>query len=62
MLYAPNLGPTGLDVSVPRSRDCVFHTEVHKTIRPTRDFHPEVVSYSVFSIMNGMLPDGDSDE
>ena len=29
VLYVPNLGPNGLDVSVPVSRDCVFHTVVH---------------------------------
>ncbi len=53
MLYVPYLGPAGLDVTIPMKREGVFHLRVDKTKDPSLDFHPEIVSYCIFSIAHG---------
>lgn len=50
VLYVPSLGPTGLDVTHPIKRENVFYLKVDVGKYPTSDFHPEIVSYCVFSI------------
>lgn len=54
VLYAPSLGPMGLDLTLPLPRVSVYHLVEKTSSDPPHNFHPEDVSYFVSSIRFGM--------